>query len=72
MAWGQGYTYTTMMHVYADLQKYICETGVDIQVSDSPPPYCITVCSVQEPHFLSVGLFQHLKAVRIFFVVGDF
>ena len=51
----------------ADLQQYVCETGVGIQVSDSLPPYCTTVCSVQEPHFIRVGLFQHIKAVRLFF-----
>ena len=61
------------------IKIYSSMFGVGIHgklISDSPPLYCrvTTVYSVQEPHFLSVSLFQHLKAVQIFFkfVVGIF
>ena len=47
------------------------KTGVGIQVSDSPPPYCIAVCSVQEPHLHSVNI-SKLGYEYFFVVLGVF
>ena len=61
---GDEATPTLLVWMYkADLQQYVCETGVGVQINDSPPPYCTAVCNVQGPHFISFGLFYHLKTV---------
>ena len=75
VVWGQGYTYTTTLlgcMYNVDLQQYVCETSVGIQVSDSFHPTALQ-CTVYKSHTSFQSVFSNIsKLYDYFFVAGDF